>query len=861
MRKNIAMICVSLAAALAAQGCIDTKLDMTGRSFKELCEISGGEVDQDYPMQCRCGSEDKKLPCVAGVVCMTDPKDDRKKICANDKIEGTLCDPNDTSKRCELSYELECKNIGGEYRWTGIKECDFKSCKDSYTCAECENNTLRCPENEYDNSRLDICVNGKWELSSYCETGLCISDGDGKAKCAECRDVEHSIDGDADTKCVNDALYTCEAGKWGTPENCTYNIEKGISYNVQPGEYVSCNLTGDNCGVCKNGSVYCENDGKYICQNGEWSAKIDCINGNSCVSSTSCGECENGTDKCEDDMYFVCNNGNWIPQESCGEFECSSNDKVCAECRWGDIKCENDETGKGNYRICNEYGLWEEEPIPCGEDVSCAKDLCSSASGECHAETVCGECLNNTQYCQAEMENDEKIAKQYNCVNGNLQTFTCEAGICNSDNTACAECKPDSTKCENDAKSVCNSDGTWGEANPCTYESDTELNGVKYGDSVSCNGDTCGVCKDNESSYCQNDEQSGYGMRTMCEGGIWSVPVQCGTPEFPKKCLSLTSCGECQDGEEKCDNGVYKICEDGNWRVEHECALSCKENKNENGNVTIECYDCKPNDVKCENKVKNGIPVGEYSVCSSEGKWQTAIDCKFTCHAEYCSGCSEIENLKDIMCNECNTGEVQCTSDETGARLEVCRNGQWEFSSYCESGKCKVGEEKPITCEPVAQVLCFDGMTKCEDNKIYRCENYEWIKTENECDETKACVDGEVLSCTNSYDGYGNLIVCRDGTYKTEPCHIDYDPSKPKSSCSNEKSCGECLSGWYNAFAPGVEIHYDNKCVMPNPQICINGLWKSVDRVECKPCEEPDNSTLNKDEFQSKKHPYLRCVK
>lgn len=767
MRKNIAMICVTLAAVIAAQGCINHEIRLD--SFEELCIASGGELVQDNPMQCRC----EEVNCNVGVVCMTDSKNEKNKTCANDKIEGTLCNPDDmeNTKKCESGKIFKCQQDADlSYRWLESKsdKCplDYLDyCMNSSTCAECENNTLQC--NGKDDSRIDICVNGKWELSSYCETGLCISDGDGKAKCADCRDADPSNEIKADTKCENDALYTCENGVWGNPKNCTYPNEEN-KHNVQKGEYVSCNLAGDNCGECKNGAVYCEGSGKYICQNGEWSAKIDCLNNTSCVSDTSCGECKDKDTKCQNNMHFICNNGNWIMDKVC-EFGCVD-ENMCAVCNSGDIKCEDSSDG-GKYSECLD-GKWTENKSCNG--ASCTQAFCDNSKNEnCKSESICGKCLNGDMQCTQNAESEDVIQicetgewrpkdntalcttihnenahfdGETVCINGELKlnepclTKDNNPASCDS-NLKCGECLNDDYRCEvKDGSSrieVCKN-GHWDLLSFC----DTN--------SCSKNGKTCG-CQFGEQK-CETDSNGNSFILRCNEDGDWKETEKCSNQV---SCTIEEQCGVCKDGDYKCENdvgtGKMYICVQGNWKLVYNCGedIMCKDN--------ISCSQCKNGEKKCVD--------GTIQECTM-GSWKVLASCD-----------SGICNSNNLGCAECISGNERC---KDGIK-QICTDNKWGTPQICDLG-CRKNEKDCAEC--------IENKETCDNGIKKICQDGVWNIADGSCGGGNHCIE-DALIC-----------MCKDETCGIYQCQSQgpgpnvwayKEACSGGNSCNLEGNCGSCI--------------------------------------------------------------------
>ena len=86
MKKQL-VFGLALVAVAASWGC-NNEIEVEHRTFKQLCENSGGEINQDDNRYCKCGNP--KADCAIGVVCYNNGE-----FCANndricDKINAEL---------------------------------------------------------------------------------------------------------------------------------------------------------------------------------------------------------------------------------------------------------------------------------------------------------------------------------------------------------------------------------------------------------------------------------------------------------------------------------------------------------------------------------------------------------------------------------------------------------------------------------------------------------------------------------------------------------------------------------------------------------------------------------------------------
>ena len=232
------------------------------------------------------------------------------------------------------------------------------------------------------------------------------------------------------------------------------------------------------------------------------------------------------------------------------------------------------------------------DKVVCDPGIVCnteTKKCANYVAPECDADTP-DTCTNN----------EEGIGVVTKCQNGHLFTSNCKTVSCNEAGTDCGECLNGSGDvCVNDSEdngftAYCNN-GTLVKKEDCLkvfydedyaeyYESCEHFTSVpdcneewlknRYYDHVSCQGNKCGECM-NYSNVCINDEEN-HGKiyecvngragkhKSDCENG-----ASCCTHFF--KCYeNLNTCGECVNGDVKCENDasdyahMYR-CNYGKW--------------------------------------------------------------------------------------------------------------------------------------------------------------------------------------------------------------------------------------------------------------------------------------------------------
>ena len=366
-------------------------------------------------------------------------------------------------------------------------------------------------------------------------------------------------------------------------------------------------------------------------------------------------------------------------------------------------------------------GVWEEIEECKGE-----KPVCDAATHECVAKTSPVICTNGSKKCQ-----DNTV---YACTNGNWIAETqCTADqTCNSEtykcdnNAAPAECVAADTKCDaNNNLITCGSDGTWGTGVACT--GDTPVCGTKES-KAACVEQTAATCEDNNGNaqavgyaYCSEN-----GKRIVCgDDGKWDEDTSCngklceeGADDASATCRDYESCAS--DNEEYahnatiCDGNAVKICNDGNWENDDDCATLNK------------VCDAANNAASCR----------EYRTCAiGDGTSATTVN-----HgADACDGAV----LK--TCNDSNlTIKENCAENDPAqicdAATKTCRASQ--------SSDCTVDGKTVPT-----------GAAVCSGTEIVTCTN--GTRSEEPCSTTVAnatatCADvNSVATCGfECIDGY-----------------------------------------------------------------------------------------------------------
>jgi len=246
----------------------------------------------------------------------------------------------------------------------------------------------------------------------------------------------------------------------------------------------------------------------------------------------------------------------------------------------------------------------------------------------------------------------------------------------------------------------------------------------------------------------------------------------------------IYDCFECRDGQDKCDDYEYIICENGEWRnqgeVMGECDVECRNGDTEcraydfyecnnfewdklgkkAGECGIECVtnnDCSGNDicsnyqceqdpceyVVCDDKCQNGIKYFSGVCQSSSGScsYQTT-NCPFGCAGEVCA-------------------DDPCVGVDTS---DICKDGIWEHDGKCSGGsviynikdQCLYGcQNEPVE---ILAILSEGGMCRSSPCEGVTCNDY--------CSQTTKFTDGK---CSN-----GKCIYSEEIKYSEECGHVPF---------------------------------------------------------------------------------------
>ena len=228
-------------------------------------------------------------------------------------------------------------------------------------------------------------------------------------------------------------------------------------------------------------------------------------------------------------QWRYCRYGFWEYGEVTTDSECklcdSSFEPICVE-----------QDGIGSVTSCA-GGVWENKPCEYG----CAPDGKS-----------CNDCEGDVQRCQ----DDSSLLF---CADGVYKTKKCSAGCKN--NECASVCSEGEQVCADDGKfrRFCQNDD-W-ETEYCKYGCE---NGVCIGETW--NVDTC-----DGHVVCDNIPMLNVGGLRCVDNENTNILKNCGL--LFVSCKSESECGDCLNGNEKCEKGTHYKCINGEWKDDEKSTL------------------------------------------------------------------------------------------------------------------------------------------------------------------------------------------------------------------------------------------------------------------------------------------------
>ena len=349
---------------------------------------------------------------------------------------------------------------------------------------------------------------------------------------------------------------------------------------------------------------------------------------------------------------------------------------------------DNDTGEPGTVTSCKENDGIHGELTTCVGDT-CETVECPDGNSCNRLLTGCGECQNGTKSDCRESDSGMVI---YQCYAGSLSVFKeCPHG-CNSDGNDCAsdECTDGDTKCVSGNNEI-------GETYSC-------MDGRWHKDDEKCTGScdkqmkTCG--KDNCVNYtmtCRDDlaTENGGGAIAQCKFGKWEIYEECSNGA---SCKNDNNCGECKNGDTKCEDHDVDGIMNKNCNAKGECETDSSGNTKwypANIGVQLLCSNGEwSDDIYCP--AASGT-FQQYS--SGYVHWNTMMTWVYkvyngslvhddyhysSCHNDSKNGISE--------CGTCNNHFNICSDENIGGKpqghIYGCQNGQIVSSTICSNKTC-----------------------------------------------------------------------------------------------------------------------------------------------------------------------------
>ncbi len=414
----------------------------------------------------------------------------------------------------------------------------------------------------------------------------------------------------------------------------------------------------------------------------------------------------------------------------------------------------------------------------------------------CVLEKETWQCINDEQNIGTLHDSNNQASNTLQCRNSKNEGVSCH-------DNGCGECLNNEIKCENNQKFVC-TDGNWGADGDCSEDGCTngvdkignaiKDNNVEKCNHVSCSGDHCGECLDGDSK-CEDD------TRFLCVDGQWEGE-ECGNNGAKVSCAD-NQCGDCLNGENKCVDERKSVCSHGKWEDGGECGI-CRNDENSkigmidgkecDNKVSChdkECGDCLDDEDRCE---------GNHKYVCENGKWKENGECsEIGCKNAYRSGVGSIGRIikNGEVVGECKNNvddNVSCRDDECGECLDwddkctfgirlVCDNGDWVYWGACGESVCNLWN------------LSEDGKQLCYNNVWVDCKEWGYMLGSFVC--LRNLSSGELYwsKCddTQKWDiGFDGKLLCMNNDWKM--CDKEGD-----SVCNNNSKLYYCQDGKWSS--------------------------------------------------------------
>ncbi|CAD8157585.1 unnamed protein product [Paramecium pentaurelia] len=731
---------------------------------------------------------------------------------------------------CILGYKLllnKCISICGDQIQTNNEDCEnddiipFDGC---YLCKfQCQDECQQCVNGE--------CISCNETYGWYLQNKRCVTKcGDGIIAGLEECDINLNFDnGDI-------SFNQCFNCKLSCVQHCL-NCDRGICTLCQNGYFLN-NL--NECeNICGNQTIedfeVCDDDnlngfdGCFSCQYDCQSHCQVCVNG-------QCILCEDGFLFDQDSLtcqsicgdmkltqYEECDDGNDIPYDGCHncKYSCTENcdncvEGVCQSCQQGFLlafpKCIpdcKDIIQIQNYDQCN---LKE-----------CQSECIICIKGDCY-QCQNGWYLNQVEYICESMCGDQIIVGQEQCENflsytrddsqcNNQCQFECPYNCYSCSFGICQQCQQGYYLIENECHNYCG-DYQITKQEQCDDDNKQPFDGC-FQCRIDCE-EQCSICIDGICEMCLTGYEIIDGScYSICGDGIITVHEDCddlnsikndGCDQCKFQCdqncyfCEFGKCIFCSIGYQLLNGVCIPVCGDGIIAGNEEC---------DTGLIYFDGYECVNCKFKCSEGCNNCV-YGLCLECKNNYGWYLNLNnqCESKCgdliinNQENCDenseNCENCNFVCDDNCNQCQFGI--CQSCILGYKLllnkciSICGDQIQTNNEDCEND----------------DIIPFDGCYLCK----FQCQ-----------DECQQCVNGECISCNETYGWYLQnkrcVTKCGDGIIAgLEECDINLNFDNGDISfnqCFNCKlscvqHCLNCDRGICTLCQNGYFLNNLNEC-------------------------------------------------
>jgi hypothetical protein len=775
-----------LLAFLLSSGCDD-----------EVCKEGASECVGTRAIRiCAKGDDDNywiPVPCGEGEVCQdfgAAPESDAGTANGSSEVDASVADAA-TSSNIDAGTSDDDKESSGNAMCVGTCDKGDRECVTDQVARHCVDGmrweTYRCEDGEtcnegecsrnYDDLYPDLKICEAGEKVCASDELLKICDADGTAWIGvRCEDEEVCENGDCVLK--DDALCDPDEGMCDDENNLIRCREDGVGYErIECPDDTRCqydSIIGDAACVgdlCAIGSSCVPKEAFDILEEYEVEGEGDFIR-----------DCVDGTTfewtRCEANQRCV-EITPWVAQCVDHATECEPGEVVCGD-------PSEDEVDESLYSICVDD---PDDPV----------------HGTIGARWVVHKCVTDDLLCD---EDAAELGITMPCVKE-----------CTPGEERCAP--PDELPVDiNHARQVCNEDGTWGDAEPCSVGEEAYLVCARR---VQLPGELPEVvCAD---PVCELN-----GVVLEDGGTCYSETEWLACDEKTGRLLDSDEAEECESG----------ICQTGLLPDEE----TTNNTRAKDGRIRGTCLptECEPEEQRCI-RTTEGEYTTRYLTCNDSGEWETKAD---TCDDnDLCLDYLNDDELWVVICDgECVPGSQECTGkdDDDTDQIRVCdEDGQWGDRTDCDFGICDplknecigqcVPDEKRCVGDPK---VASDGYHNGTEAEVKCTEDGVWDDDEEDCDDDTTCRvsgAGVVLGCVECIgpDVVGGnedgLVDSRCDDDEVQECNEDNDGFERVTRCRGDFECQPPSYGLLcTGYCTGASYH---------TMICA----KQLIQQKCEPCD------------------------